>query len=68
MIFTADMIPKLLAILGWTQKELAEAVGASEQQMTRWMRGRGSNKMRTTHREGFVKVCKQHSLKEKDLV
>ena len=67
MIFTTDMIKPLITKIGWTQRELAEAVGASEQQMTKWMKGRGSSKMRPAHRNSFIQVCVAHCITEEDL-
>ena len=57
MLFTADMIPELMKRTGWTQIAMAEAVGASEQKMTQWMKGRGTSKMTSRHRNGFIAVC-----------
>ena len=66
MIFTADMIPELIGKIGWTQVDLAAAVGASPQQMTKWMKGRGSKKMKAKHRNGFIAVCVSNCIDTKD--
>jgi len=66
MIFTADMIPELIARTGWTQKEIAETVGASEHQVSKWMKGRGSKKLTARHRKGFIAVCVSNSIDTKD--
>lgn len=66
MIFKTHMIPELVESLGWTQKELAEAVGASEQQMTKWMKGRSTKKITARHRKGFIAVCVSNCIDTKD--
>ena len=66
MIFKADMIPELMRRTGWTQKEMAESVGASEQKMTQWMNGRGTKKMTARHRKGFIAVCVSNCIDTKD--
>ena len=66
MVFNASMIPELIDRLGWTQKELAETVGASEPKMSNWMKGRGSKKMTARHRRGFIAVCVSNCIDTKD--
>ncbi len=66
MNFKADMIPELIERLGWTQKELADAVGASEQQMTKWKKGRSTKKLTAKHRKGFISVCVSNCIDTKD--
>ncbi len=66
MIFKTYMIPELVERLGWTQKELAENVGASEQKMTGWMKGRGTKKLTAKHRKNFIAVCVSNCIDTKD--
>ena len=58
MIFTTDMIEPLINRVGWTQKEVAEFVGCTEQSICRWKKGRNSNKLRPEHRNNFIKLAK----------
>jgi len=58
-VFTVDMIQELIDALGWTQKEVCAYVGCSEQSMTRWLKGRNTNKLRPVHRSKFIELRNQ---------
>ena len=67
MIFTADMIPKLVRRIGLTQAEVAEEVEATEQSLSRWMNGKAGTKLQRRHRENFIKLAKRYNITEEDL-
>jgi transcriptional regulator with XRE-family HTH domain len=57
--FSPDEIPELFARSGWTQKELAEFVGATPNTIGNWIKGKNKRRLRPTHRKRFLKLRRE---------
>ena len=67
MVFTPDMIPKLVKRLDMTQVDIAKDVDCTVQALSRWMNGKAGARLQRRHRENFIKLCKRYKITEEDL-